>query len=383
MPSCTREAERAHAVHQAEVDRLRGATLVRVDLLLRHAEHFGRGRAVHVLAAVERGQQAGVAGQVRHDAQLDLRVVRGDDLPALRRDERLADAPAFLGADRDVLQVRIGRRQPPGRRDRLVVAGVHAAGARIDDLRQLLGVGRAQLRQAAVIEDQARQLVLVGDRLQRLLVGRGLAARRLHRHRQLQLVEQDRRELLGRVEAEGAPGDRVRLRGELVHALAQLLALRAQLVGVDQHAALLHAREHRHQRHFDLGVDRLGARLGCELRPQRVVQAQRDVGVFGGVAAGGVEVDLRERDLLGALAGHVLVVDRLVAEMALGQRVHVVARRGRVQHVGFEHRVVSDAAHVDAVVRQHVDVVLAVLAELGPRRVFEHRLQRGEHVRPR
>ncbi|CAM5321942.1 hypothetical protein RLIN73S_06476 [Rhodanobacter lindaniclasticus] len=103
-----RQAERAHAVHQAEVDRLGGAALVRADLLRLEAEHLGGGGAVHVAAFVERLEQAFVAGQVGHDAQFDLRIVRRHHLPARRRDERLADAPAFLGAHRDVLQVRVG-----------------------------------------------------------------------------------------------------------------------------------------------------------------------------------------------------------------------------------------------------------------------------------
>ena len=49
-----------------------------------------------------------VAAEVRHDAELDLRVVRGDD-DALRRarNEGLADLLAAFGADGDVLQVRV------------------------------------------------------------------------------------------------------------------------------------------------------------------------------------------------------------------------------------------------------------------------------------
>src|SRR3546814_1616076 len=72
------------------------------------------------------------------DLQLDLRVVAREQLAPRRRDEGLADAAAVLAADRDVLQVGIARRQAPGRRARLVVAGVHAAGVGIDHLRQLV-----------------------------------------------------------------------------------------------------------------------------------------------------------------------------------------------------------------------------------------------------
>ena len=51
--------------------------------------------------------QALVAGEVRHDAKLDLRIVRGEQYVPLGSDESLAYAPAFRGADRYVLEIGI------------------------------------------------------------------------------------------------------------------------------------------------------------------------------------------------------------------------------------------------------------------------------------
>src|SRR5690606_36121445 len=121
------QAPGAHAVHEAEVDRLGGATLVGTHLLQRQAEDLGGGGTVDVLAALEGAQQALVAAEVGHDAQLDLRVVAGDHLPPRRGDEGGADAAAVLGADRDVLQVRVVGAEPAGGGAGLVVAGVHPA----------------------------------------------------------------------------------------------------------------------------------------------------------------------------------------------------------------------------------------------------------------
>ena len=103
-----------------------------VTVVERRAEHFGGGRLVDVLVAGEGAQQAFVPRQVRHDAQLDLRIVGRQQHVPRGRDEGLADAPALRRADRDVLQVRILRRQPAGRRHRLVIAGVHAPGTCVD-----------------------------------------------------------------------------------------------------------------------------------------------------------------------------------------------------------------------------------------------------------
>jgi hypothetical protein len=283
-----------------------------------------------------------------------------------------------LAADRDVLQVRIVRTQATGGGAGLVVAGVHAAGGRIAHQRQLLRVRVAQLAEAAVFEHQARQLVLLGDRLQRLFVGRGRAARGLHQRRQLQFLEQQLAQLLGRIQVDRPADHLVGAQLQRVHALRQRRALPAQLVHVDRHAVGLHAFEHRHQRHLDLAVHARQAGLRGQLRRQFAVQAQGDVGVLGGVGGGFLERHLREGNLLRALAGHVLVADGRIAQVTRGQRIHVVALPAGVEHEALQHGVLGVAAHRHAVAAEDVKVVLAVLADLGSLRVFEDRAQRVE-----
>ena len=78
------EPECRHAVDQAEVDHLGVAPLLGIDRRGLEAENFRRGRAMDVLARGERLEQACVLRDVRHDAQLDLRIVGGDDLAAGR-----------------------------------------------------------------------------------------------------------------------------------------------------------------------------------------------------------------------------------------------------------------------------------------------------------
>ena len=111
-------------------------------------------------------------------------------------DERAPDLAAELGANRDVLQVGIAAAQTPGRRPRLVEARVHAAGLRVDQLRQRIDVRAFQLLQRPPLEDEARQLVREGELLEHFHGGRrGL---RLHvplERGELQFLEQDLREL--------------------------------------------------------------------------------------------------------------------------------------------------------------------------------------------
>src|SRR3989442_1780019 len=88
-PQLLRQAVLALAVDGAEVCDFGEAALAGIDLLDRNLEDRGRGGRVDVLARLERVEQHRVAAQVCRDAQLDLRVVRGDHhvvrLPTGRR----------------------------------------------------------------------------------------------------------------------------------------------------------------------------------------------------------------------------------------------------------------------------------------------------------
>ena len=79
-------------------------------------------------------------GDMGEEPQLDLAVIGRDDLVAFRRHEGPADLAAGLGADRDVLQVRVGGGQPArgggGERE----GGVHPLGLGMHVLLQRVSV---------------------------------------------------------------------------------------------------------------------------------------------------------------------------------------------------------------------------------------------------
>ena len=120
------------------------------------AEDLARGAVVDVLARAEGVDERRVAREVGEDAQLDLAVVGGEEEVARLGHEGLADAPALRGADRDVLEVRVGRGEPAGGGDRLVEGGVDAAGLGVDERRQRVDVGGLELLDRAVLEDLPR-----------------------------------------------------------------------------------------------------------------------------------------------------------------------------------------------------------------------------------
>src|SRR5688572_27517654 len=133
-------------------------------------------------------------------------------MPWVPRDERLADELPLLAPDRDVLEVRVVAREPAGSGDRLVERRVDATRLRVHDRRQRVHVGALELRQRAVLEQQAPDRV-AGDRLERGCVrgietGTGLLRPRDPADLvQLELVEEDDAELLRRVDVERLAGE--------------------------------------------------------------------------------------------------------------------------------------------------------------------------------
>ena len=224
--------------------------------------------------------------------------------------------------------------------------------------------------------------MLIGQAFQRLFVGRRLSGRRFQHDRQFQFVVKQLLQLLGRVQAEMPTRDAVGALLQFQHAPAEFHTLDFEFLHIDQDAGLLHARQHRHQRHFDLAEHGRELWLGLKFRPQRAVQAQGNVGILCCVFRSALHVDLGERNLFRALAGDVLVVNRVDTQILLRQRIHVVAVAARSPHVGFQHRVVAHATHADAIVRQHVHVVLQMLSQFSFFLIFQKWTQGFQHRRP-
>ena len=135
-----------------------------------------------------------------------------------------ADLAALRGADRDVLQVRLGRGQPAGRGRGQRIGGVDAPGLGMDVAGQRVGVGRFQLGQLPPVDDLARQLVAFGGEVLQHLRGRSTTAPVLvlRAAGQAHLAEQDVAELLGRADVEALAGQLVDLVLERRGALREL-----------------------------------------------------------------------------------------------------------------------------------------------------------------
>ena len=209
------EPEGAEAVDDPVVDHLGLAAHADVELVGREVEDGARGLGVDVLAAQEDVAQDLLVGDVGQDPQLDLVVVHAQQDVAGLGDEAGADLAAGLGADRDVLEVRVDAAQAPGRGGRLLERRVQAAVV-ADPVRERVEVGLGELGQLAEALDLGDDRVLVADRLQHLGVGAeaGLAAALAA---ELELLEEHRAELLRRADDELLAGQLPDLALELDH----------------------------------------------------------------------------------------------------------------------------------------------------------------------
>src|SRR5262249_16804294 len=116
---------------------------------------------------------------------------------AVDRDEGAADLAALLGADRNVLQVRLGRGEAPRGGGGKGGAGGGAVGLRVGVAWQGVGVGRFELRNLPPVENLSRQrMTLLGKVVQNPRAGRPLSCLGLGAAGKAELAEQDVAQLL-------------------------------------------------------------------------------------------------------------------------------------------------------------------------------------------
>ena len=158
---------------------------------------------MQVLPGIEGLDERLIAGQVRHEAHLDLRIIGAHErLESLTSDEGAANSHTVGAARGDVLQVRIGRREATRGRSNLGEGRVDASvggdgrGQGVDHLLELDAVTVCEQESEEVVP---RSPLVCGLRVQ---VRQGLGVRRvsglrLLRLRQAEVIEEQLLELLG------------------------------------------------------------------------------------------------------------------------------------------------------------------------------------------
>ncbi|CAM3254884.1 hypothetical protein SPAN111604_13365 [Sphingomonas antarctica] len=366
-----RQAPARNAVEDREIDRFRPSAGVAIDL----AEQFLRGQAVNVVAVAERLFQRGNVRHMRRQPQFDLRIIGAQQHIARLGDERLADAAAILGADRDVLQIGVVRRQPPGLRPDQRITGVHPPRLGIDLLLQRVGIGRLELGQFAPVEHLACHLdALPRQPLQLRRIGRIRPRLALAPALQRHLVEQDFAQLLGAADGEFLPRQRVDFLLQNRHLPAEFARQPGQMIAVDLDPRALHHRQRLDQPAIDAFVHARHA-FARQPRLQLAPQPQRHIGILGGVPRRIAQRHLVEAELPLPLAAHFGKRDRPVPQMPLGQFVHIVRERLPGIERETHHQRVVIRRDVQPVPREHRDVVFEIMPDLEHRWIGKQRPQ--------
>ncbi len=144
--------------------------------------------------------------------------------------------------------------------------------------------------------DQVDDIVEAAEALQRLGVGGVAAGFEPAGLGQVELLEQDVAELLGRADVELVADGLVDLRLDVADLLRQGRGKLPQRPLVDGDAVELHPGQHRQQRHLDL-AEEAGHPHALQVRLQRLAQATGHVGVGAGEGRGLGDVDLVHGEL--------------------------------------------------------------------------------------
>ena len=172
MPSCDARPNSRHAIDQSEVDDLCDSGAAHCSLLrsaiCRIFPQRWRDGCPHPPRSF---QQSGITGNVRHDAQLDLRIIGRDDTVAGRCDKSFANTTAFGGAYRNVLQIGFVAGKPPRYGYSLSIIGMHAPGRGIHHARKLVRISGLQLGKTAIFEQDFCQRIILRKPLQHVFVG--------------------------------------------------------------------------------------------------------------------------------------------------------------------------------------------------------------------
>ena len=251
------------------------------------------------------------------------------------------------------------------------------------ELRQRVDVRALQLLELPPLEDQPRQIVGEREFLEhgdgrRRCLGFDVSLQR----RQLQLLEEDSRQLLWRVDVERLTGHLENLRVPVGQLALDVLRLSGEGPRVDPHAGALHCREHRHERPLQIAIDRVEP-LGGEHRRQVVGKPQGQIGALACVHERRLRWHVGQANRLRAASAQVFLGERFVAQMLERRRLERVPGPRRVEQVAREHRVEADAFESDPVSREYDGVEFDVVSELFDGRIFEQWLERRQRHRRR
>src|SRR5688572_13023420 len=137
---------RSLTIDRCEVDGLRAGSHFRGYFVDWNPKNDGRRLTMDVPAGVERVDERRVSREVSKQPELDLRVVSREEEPPLSRNEPSTNVSSEFTTNRNVLEVRVTRRETSGGCDRLVEGRVQPLVVRMDERRERIEICVFELR---------------------------------------------------------------------------------------------------------------------------------------------------------------------------------------------------------------------------------------------
>ena len=307
--------------------------------------------------------------------ELDLAVIGADQHMPGGGAEGGTDAPAFLVADRNILQIRVDRGQPAGRGRGHREARMHPPGAGIDLLHQRIGVGGFELGELPPFQHAGGDIVpVIGKALQHLGIGAEGAGLHPPPARQLQCFEQNLAKLLGARDIEVAPRETVNILFHHRHPGGEFDGNAGQFLGIDQHPGLLHVEQDRAEAPIDLFIERQ-CLLVAQRAVQQVAQAKHDIGPFGDGVAEPIDRQRGEGNPAAAAAAESGQWRQWLGEVAFRQRLEIEAVAACLERIGHQHHIVLRRDRGGGEVPAHR---LHIMQDFQHRAVRQQRGERGE-----
>ena len=305
-----------------------------------------------------------------HYSQLYLRVVRTEKYVARFRNKRFPNLASVFPAHRNILQVRVARRQAPRRRNRLIKRRVQVSRLRIHEFGQGFHIRAQQLLESAMRQYLPDNFMLVREAHEHFFRRRVLAALRLFRLLvNFKFAEKHLAHLFRRGNHKRVARQLIYFRLQLDHTRRKLAADLLQGIGVEANPVALHPSQDRHQRHLNIIEDLFDPVLAHRFFERRH-QSQRDVSVFAGVLKYVFRVQISHIALPASLRPDQLFDrNRTIVEIDARQVVHVV-RQFRLHNIMGQHRVEKSALRFHTIRSQHREIVFQILPNNQNVRLF-------------
>lgn len=218
-----------------------------------------------ILSFLESLEESMILREECEDSELHLRIISDYKYVPFSRDEARLDKVRISLPCRDILEIRIIRAHTSCRGTELTIRGMYASGFFIDRLRESLDIGRLELREGTILEDESCDIMRFGDFFEDFGI-HGESCLILSQWLDTELFEEDGLDLFRRIDIEKLPHDIIYLDFEFFYLFTDTFSGFPEFITVTPHSSMLHVSEYREECRLHLYDELFSRRHSCEGR---------------------------------------------------------------------------------------------------------------------